>query len=209
MQTSIIIPHITSEFFNSLPEFFLRNFNVITIGLTADRETIYNRINKRVDILLHNGLLNEVKGLKTKQHFNALNTVGYKELFKHLNGEWTLDLAISETKKNTRRFAKRQLTWFKKDKSILWFDHTTDSTTIIEKLKNKFKTYLNKLFYKTFKNKKVLIIHGKNDGAIELKYSLAGKNLMEKLGMETQYIIKERGHGQAPDFYEIVESWLK
>ena len=55
---------------------------------------------------------------------------------------------------------------------------------------------------------KVLIIHGKNDGAIELKYSLAGKNLMEKLGMETQYVIKERGHGQAPDFYEIVESWL-
>ncbi len=127
-----------SSFLNK--EKSIRNFNVITIGLTADRETIYNRINKRVDILMHNGLLNEVKGLKTKQHLNALNTVGYKELFKHLNGEWTLDLAISETKKNTRRFAKRQLTWFKKDKSILWFDHTTDSTTIIEKLKNKFKT---------------------------------------------------------------------
>jgi phospholipase/carboxylesterase len=60
-----------------------------------------------------------------------------------------------------------------------------------------------------YQNKKVLIIHGKNDGAIELKYSLAGKNLMEKLGMETQYVIKDRGHGQAPDFYEIVESWLK
>lgn len=113
-----------------------RNFNVITIGITAERETIYYRINKRVDILMHNGLLNEVKGLKTKQHFNALNTVGYKELFKHLNGEWTLDVAISEIKKNTRRFAKRQLTWFKKDKSILWFDYDIDFNKIVKTLQN-------------------------------------------------------------------------
>ncbi len=117
-----------------------RNFNLITIGLTADRETIYNRINKRVDILMHNGLLNEVKGLKTKQHFNALNTVGYKELFKHLNEEWTLDVAVSEIKKNTRRFAKRQLTWFKKDKSILWFDYDIDFNKIIEALLNELET---------------------------------------------------------------------
>ncbi len=117
-----------------------RDFEVITIGLTADRETIYNRINQRVDMMMSEGLLDEVKGLETKQHLNALNTVGYKELFNYLNGEWTLDLAISEIKKNTRRFAKRQLTWFKKDESILWFDHTTDFNTIIEKLKTKFKT---------------------------------------------------------------------
>jgi len=115
-----------------------RDFEVITIGLTADRETIYNRINQRVDMMMSEGLLDEVKGLETKQHLNALNTVGYKELFNYLNGEWTLDLAISEIKKNTRRFAKRQLTWFKKDESILWFDHTTDFNTIIEKLKTKF-----------------------------------------------------------------------
>ncbi|MCH7524402.1 MAG: tRNA (adenosine(37)-N6)-dimethylallyltransferase MiaA [Bacteroidetes bacterium] len=117
-----------------------RNFNVITIGLTADRKIIYNRINKRVDILMLNGLLNEVKGLKTKQHLNALNTVGYKELFKHLNEEWTLDVAISEIKKNTRRFAKRQLTWFKKDKSILWFDYDIDFNKIIEALLNELET---------------------------------------------------------------------
>ena len=69
------------------------------------------------------------------------------------------------------------------------------------------------IFYKGVdqfnQNKKALIIHGKNDRVLELKYSSAGKNLMEKLGMETQYVIKERGHGQAPDFYEIIESWLK
>lgn len=113
-----------------------RNFNVITIGLTADREIIYNRINKRVDKMMHKELLDEVKGLKTKQHFNALNTVGYKELFNYLNGEWTLEFAISEIKKNTRRFAKRQLTWFKKNKSILWFDYNIDLSKIIEALQN-------------------------------------------------------------------------
>ncbi len=102
-----------------------RNFKTISIGLSANREIIYNRINKRVDIMMFEGLLDEVNGLKPKQHLNALNTVGYKELFKYFNGEWTLDFAISEIKKNTRRFAKRQLTWFKKDESILWFDYTT------------------------------------------------------------------------------------
>jgi tRNA dimethylallyltransferase len=117
-----------------------RNFKVITIGLTANREIVYDRINKRVDMMMSEGLLNEVKGLDTKQHLNALNTVGYKELFKYLNGEWTLEFAVSEIKKNTRRFAKRQTTWFKKDESILWFDHTTDFNTIIKKLQNKFKT---------------------------------------------------------------------
>ena len=69
--------------------------------------------------------------LKPKQHLNALNTVGYKELIKFLNGEWTLEFAISEIKKNTRRFAKRQLTWFKKDKSIKWFDYKSSINDII------------------------------------------------------------------------------
>lgn len=117
-----------------------RNFKTISIGLSANREIVYNRINKRVDNMIENGLLDEVKSLLPKQYLNALNTVGYKELFKFLNGEWTLEFAISEIKKNTRRFAKRQLTWFKKDKTILWFNHTTDFNTIIEKLKTKFKT---------------------------------------------------------------------
>jgi tRNA dimethylallyltransferase len=117
-----------------------RNFKTITIGLSVDREVIYDRINKRVDLMMTEGLLDEVKELQAKQHLNALNTVGYKELFTYIIGEWTLDFAISEIKKNTRRFAKRQLTWFKKDKTILWFDYSTDFNTIVEKLQTKFKT---------------------------------------------------------------------
>ena len=95
-----------------------RPFKTISIGLSADREIIYDRINQRVDQMMADGLLDEVKQLENQKHLNALNTVGYKELFKYLNDEWELDFAISEIKKNTRRFAKRQLTWFKKDSSI-------------------------------------------------------------------------------------------
>ncbi|WNH12835.1 tRNA (adenosine(37)-N6)-dimethylallyltransferase MiaA [Thalassobellus suaedae] len=111
-----------------------RNFKTITIGLTAEREIIYNRINKRVDIMMQAGQLDEVKSLIEYQNLNALNTVGYKELFNFLNGEWTLDFAVSEIKKNTRRFAKRQLTWFKRNKQTLWFDYETDVETIIKQL---------------------------------------------------------------------------
>ncbi|MEN3324583.1 tRNA (adenosine(37)-N6)-dimethylallyltransferase MiaA [Mariniflexile soesokkakense] len=112
-----------------------RNFKTITIGLTAERETIYNRINQRVDIMVQQGLLDEVKSLVPYKKLNALNTVGYKELFNYLEGEWTLDFAISEIKKNSRRFAKRQLTWFKRDENTLWFDYLADTTTIIEEIK--------------------------------------------------------------------------
>ncbi len=111
-----------------------RDFKTITIGLSADRDIIYNRINQRVDIMMDQGLLEEAKGLLPKQELNALNTVGYKELFNYFNGEWELDFAISEIKKNSRRFAKRQLTWFKKDQSILWFDYATESEKIIKVL---------------------------------------------------------------------------
>ncbi|GAA3626402.1 tRNA (adenosine(37)-N6)-dimethylallyltransferase MiaA [Flavivirga jejuensis] len=112
-----------------------RPFKTITIGLTAERETIYNRINKRVDMMLQEGLLDEVKHLVPYKNLNALNTVGYKELFNFLNDEWVLDFAISEIKKNTRRFAKRQLTWFKKNEETHWFDYTTSSEEIINKIK--------------------------------------------------------------------------
>ena len=108
-----------------------RPFKTISVGLTADRELIYDRINRRVDIMMEMGLLNEVKALLDQQHLNALNTVGYKELFKYLNGEWTLDFAISEIKKNTRRFAKRQLTWFRKNEATLWFDYELPIEAII------------------------------------------------------------------------------
>ena len=108
-----------------------RQFSTITIGLSAERALIYSRINQRVDIMINEGLVDEVKTLLPYQNLNALNTVGYKEVFKFLNEEWSLDFAISEIKKNTRRFAKRQLTWFKRNPNTLWFEHGGDTATII------------------------------------------------------------------------------
>jgi tRNA dimethylallyltransferase len=114
-----------------------RHFKTISIGLDAEREIIYNRINQRVDIMMASGLLNEVKSLLPHKDLNALNTVGYKELFNYLESTWELDFAISEIKKNTRRFAKRQLTWFKKKTDTLWFDYSTPLENIIQDLLEK------------------------------------------------------------------------
>lgn len=99
-----------------------RNFNIIKIGLNTEREVVYERINKRVDLMLKEGLLDEVKSLIPYKNLNALNTVGYKEYFKYFEGELNLGEATELLKKNTRNFAKRQLTWFRKDKSTLWFE---------------------------------------------------------------------------------------
>ena len=107
-----------------------RNFNIIKVGLNADREIIYNRINQRVDIMIANGLLEEAKSLYTHKTLNALQTVGYRELFSFFDTIFTKEFAISEIKKNTRRFAKRQLTWFKRDEETLWFDYLTAFETI-------------------------------------------------------------------------------
>lgn len=109
-----------------------RNFNSIKIGLTAPRELIYERIEKRVDVMMEQGLLEEAKRVYEKREFNALNTVGYKELFQFFDGNWSLEFAISEIKKNTRRFAKRQLTWFRKDKEIEWFNYNTAIEQVID-----------------------------------------------------------------------------
>lgn len=111
-----------------------RNFVPIKIGLTADREIIYDRINKRVDAMMENGLVEEAKRLFKLKNLNALQTVGYKELFSHFMGERPLDIAIAEIKKNTRRFAKRQLTWYRKDTEIIWFDYTEKTEKIVEAL---------------------------------------------------------------------------
>ncbi|OUR95087.1 tRNA (adenosine(37)-N6)-dimethylallyltransferase MiaA [Flavobacteriales bacterium 34_180_T64] len=116
-----------------------RAFKTITIGLKAEREIIYSRINKRVDNMIGEGLINEAQNLLTHQKLNALNTVGYKELFNYFNQVWALDFAISEIKKNTRRFAKRQLTWFKKDPSIIWFDYEDELSNILETLQKRIK----------------------------------------------------------------------
>ncbi|MDY2587650.1 tRNA (adenosine(37)-N6)-dimethylallyltransferase MiaA [Winogradskyella aquimaris] len=112
-----------------------RPFKTITIGLNAERALIYERINQRVDIMVKNGLIDEVEALLKYKDLNALNTVGYKELFKYFEKEWTLDFAISEIKKNTRRFAKRQLTWFRKNESIKWFDYDYDIKAITDYIK--------------------------------------------------------------------------
>ena len=118
-----------------------RNFNNIKIGLNADREIIYNRINQRVDAMIDNGLIEEAKTLYAHKELNALQTVGYRELFSFFDGNFTKEFAISEIKKNSRRFAKRQLTWFKRDKNILWFDCLTDKLTIVSQISEK----INKL----------------------------------------------------------------
>lgn len=98
-----------------------RPFNIVKIGLNADRALVYDRINKRVDLMMEAGLLDEVKELIPSRHYNALNTVGYSELFDYLDGKIDLSSAVAMIKQNTRRFAKRQLTWFRRDENTVWF----------------------------------------------------------------------------------------
>ena len=114
-----------------------RNFKTLKIGLTADRELIYNRINRRVDLMVEKGLEEEAKKLHELKHLNALQTVGYKELFEYFEGKTDLKTAITEIKKNTRRFAKRQLTWYRKDPDINWFNYDTPKKEIIDLIKEK------------------------------------------------------------------------
>ena len=109
-----------------------RNFTPILIGLEAERSVIYERINQRVDAMMNAGLLPEVEGLYSHKSQNALQTVGYRELFGYINGEYPLDFAIEEIKKNTRRFAKRQLTWFKRNEKVRWFDFNTSFKEILD-----------------------------------------------------------------------------
>lgn len=114
-----------------------RNFTPILIGLEAERSIIYDRINQRVNIMINEGLLAEAKTLFPHKDLNALQSVGYRELFSYFEGEISLEFAIEEIKKNTRRFAKRQLTWFKRNEETKWFDYLTDRKKIIEYIKLK------------------------------------------------------------------------
>ena len=113
-----------------------RDFESIIVGLNGDRQKIYDRINYRVDLMVKKGLLDEAKKLHPQKSLNALQTVGYKELFLFFDGKITKEYAVEEIKKNTRRFAKRQLTWFKKDPNIYWFDFETDTTKILKKIED-------------------------------------------------------------------------
>ena len=116
-----------------------RNFTPVLIGLDAERQIIYNRINQRVDIMMNEGLLEEAKNLYPNKALNALQTVGYRELFTYFDGDFTLPFAIEEIKKNTRRFSKRQLTWFKRNEVTKWFDYATDRKEIINYIENLLK----------------------------------------------------------------------
>ncbi len=111
-----------------------RNFTPIIIGLEAEREMMYNRINQRVDIMMNEGLLKEVEYLFPNKNLNALQTVGYRELFDFFEGKTSLEFAIEQIKMNTRRFAKRQITWFKRTENVLWFDYLTDKKKIIKNI---------------------------------------------------------------------------
>ena len=114
-----------------------RDFKTILIGLTTERERIYERINQRVDNMISEGLIEEAKSLHSNKERNALQTVGYRELFQYFEGAISKEEAISEIKKNTRRFAKRQNTWFKKNEAIQWFNYETEAGEIINYIKEK------------------------------------------------------------------------
>lgn len=122
-----------------------RNFNVVRIGIEASREIIYERINERVDKMMESGLLDEVKNLEilrqaqNDKDLTSLKTVGYTEIFNYLDGKWDLDFAVSEIKKNSRRFAKRQLTWYRNENNIHWvnFENSlSESLSLLDELRN-------------------------------------------------------------------------
>ena len=120
------IIHTTGQTFTSLRtgEKKDRPFNIVKIGLNRDRDELYERINNRVDAMMRDGLLDEAKRWYTQRDFQSLNTVGYKELFAYFDGVWSLEEAVERIKGNTRRYCRKQLTWFKRDKTIRWFNLT-------------------------------------------------------------------------------------
>ena len=112
-----------------------RPFNIIKIGLQRDREELYDRINRRVDIMIEQGLVDEVKQFSHLKEHNSLNTVGYKEIFKYLDGEWALDFAIEKIKQNTRIYSRKQVTWYRKDSEVTWF-HPSDIKGILQHIES-------------------------------------------------------------------------
>lgn len=115
-----------------------RDFEIVKIGLNRPRPELYERINKRVEIMMEEGLLDEAKLFFEFRHLNTLNTVGYKEIYDFLDGKWPLDFAVNMIQQDSRRYAKRQLTWFNRDKEIQWF-HPDNENEIFEYLQSKIK----------------------------------------------------------------------
>ena len=111
-----------------------RDFDILKIGLNRDREELYNRINQRVDLMIQDGLIEEARSVYDHRHLNSLNTVGYKELFQHFDGDISLEEAIDLVKRDSRRYARKQLSWFRRDKEIHWF-HPDEAEKIIEFIK--------------------------------------------------------------------------
>ncbi|MCQ2218421.1 MAG: tRNA (adenosine(37)-N6)-dimethylallyltransferase MiaA [Paludibacteraceae bacterium] len=113
-----------------------RNFDIVKIGLRRDRDELYDRINKRVEIMIQDGLEEEARALYPHKELNALNTVGYKEMFTYFDGEWTLDRAIEMIQQNSRHYAKKQMSWFNRDQEISWF-HPSQEKEIMNFIKEK------------------------------------------------------------------------
>lgn len=113
-----------------------RPFHIVKIGLTRDREELYERINRRVDVMIEEGLIEETKAVYSHRNLNSLNTVGYKEIFKYLDGEWKLPFSIEKIKQNSRIYSRKQMTWFKRDKEIQWF-HPEQENEILAYLHSK------------------------------------------------------------------------
>lgn len=132
------ICHMTGQTYTSFRknERKKRPFNIVKIGLTREREELYHRINTRVDQMMEKGLLEEAKSLIEKRSLNALNTVGYKEMFSFIDGLWSLEEAIERLKGNTRRYARKQLTWFKKDEEMKWIDLSVNHANSQETVKH-------------------------------------------------------------------------
>ncbi|MBM6865276.1 tRNA (adenosine(37)-N6)-dimethylallyltransferase MiaA [Bacteroides caecigallinarum] len=116
-----------------------RPFNILKIGLSRDRDELYERINRRVDIMISEGLIDEVKSVYKYKELNSLNTVGYKEIIQYLDGNWTLDYAIDKIKQNSRIYSRKQMTWFKRDNEINWFNPDNEED-IMEFIESKTKT---------------------------------------------------------------------
>ena len=132
------ICHMTGQTYTSFRKKVnaLRPFRIVKMALTLPREELYNRINARVDLMMQQGLLDEARRLLPYRHLNALNTVGYKEMFAYIDNIWTLDEAVERMKGNTRRYARKQLTWFKKDNDVTWFS-PNDEQQIIEHIQQR------------------------------------------------------------------------
>src|SRR5690554_6048708 len=113
-----------------------RPFKIIKVGLKRDRQELYERINRRVDFMVKDGLIDEARKFNHIRHLNSLNTVGYKELFEYFDGNCTVDYAIDKIKQHSRNYARKQMTWFRKDNEINWINLSDSDDMVVERILN-------------------------------------------------------------------------